>query len=177
MIRLPCSPFYLCEEQSNEAISSLIVTDEIAALPAVARNDGPVGLMEEHNDEAIVTPLFVFARSKATKQSHRSSLQTRLPRSLRSLAMTVVRVATLPGTFAEPDNSITFVIPAGPGSSPGGIQSFHAPSGFRVKPGMTEKGNMQRSRPAVARIDTRVIVTEPLKGKVPYSFPSPRGRG
>ena len=47
--------------------------------------------------------------------------------------------------FAQPHNIIKFVIPAGPGSSPGGIQFFHALSGFRVKPGMTEKGIMQRS--------------------------------
>ncbi len=43
--------------------------------------------------------------------------------------------------FAEPHKTINFVIPAGPGSSPGGIQ-FHALSGFRVK---TEKGIIQVS--------------------------------
>ncbi len=44
-------------------------------------------------------------------------------------------------TFAEPHKIINFVIPAKTG-----IQFFQALSGFRVKPGMTEKGIMQRSR-------------------------------
>ena len=56
--------------------------------------------------------------------------------------MTRVWVVALPETFAEPHNIINSVIPADPGSSPGGIQFFHALSGFRVKPGKTEKGIM-----------------------------------
>jgi len=48
-------------------------------------------------------------------------------------------------TFAGNHKTTNFVIPADPGSSPEGIQFFQALPGFRVKPGMTEKGMTQVS--------------------------------
>ena len=75
--------------------------DEIAALPLVARNDRPVDCHSPFGLR-VVTKDCVFARNVVTKQSDnmKGSAGTRLPRSLRSLAMTGVWIIAVLPLFA-----------------------------------------------------------------------------